>query len=218
MKAVRTLLLNRILLTVVACGVAGFASSVWAAPIIDGNVGGGEYSVVLNDTAPETTADFFNSGLDIQALHFDNSGSSYWLGLAVVSAPIDTNGDPTSFLFETIFDLVFFDNSGTTPAYLVTVEMNGTLAVELAEWSGGSWSTVALVGSDFDVSVVNGLELRINQSKMGSLAANPYVRAQLDGVGSWDDDQLFGVVPEPATMAMLVLGGAGLFLTKRRRG
>jgi hypothetical protein len=26
------------------------------------------------------------------------------------------------------------------------------------------------------------------------------------------------ITPEPATMAMLVLGGAGLFLAKRRRG
>ena len=95
MKAVHTLLLNRILLTVVACGVAGFASSVWAAPIVDGNVGGGEYSVVLNDTAPEITADFYDSGLDIKALHLDDSSGSYWMGLEVVKAPIDTNGDPT---------------------------------------------------------------------------------------------------------------------------
>ncbi|HUS44809.1 MAG TPA: hypothetical protein VM219_02080, partial [Phycisphaerae bacterium] len=78
-------MLNRILFTVVACGVVGFASSVWAAPIVDGNVGGGEYSVVLNDTAPETTAAFYNSGLDIQALHFDNSSGSYWMGLSVVN-------------------------------------------------------------------------------------------------------------------------------------
>jgi len=210
-------MLNRILLTVVACGVAGFASSVWAAPIVDGTVGGGEYSVVLNDTAPETTADFFNSGLDIQALHLDDSSGSYWMGLSVVSAPIDTNGDPTTFLFETIFDLIFFDHSGTTPSYLVSVEMDGsTVDVELEEWSGGGWSTVALAGSDFDVSVASGLELRIIQSKMGSLAADPYVRSQLDGVGSWDDDQLVGVVPEPATMAMLAIGGLALVLRRRR--
>lgn len=75
---------------------------------------------------------------------------------------------------------------------------------------------MALAGSDFDVSVASGLELRINQSKMGSLAADPYVRSQLDGVGSWDDDQLAGVVPEPATMAMLAIGGLALVLRRRR--
>lgn len=129
-----------LLFIVVACGVAGFASSVWAAPIVDGTVGGGEYSVVLNDTAPETTADFFNSGLDIQALHFDDSSGSYWMGLPVVNAPIDTNGDPTSFLFETIFDLIFFDNSGTTPSYLVTVEMAGST---VAPWNLKSGAAAA---------------------------------------------------------------------------
>ena len=217
MKAVHTLLLNRILLTVVACGVAGFASSVWAVPIVDGNVGGGEYSVVLNDTAPETTDDFFNSGLDIQALHFDNSSGSYWMGLPVVNPPIDTNGDPTSFLFMTIFDLIFFDNSGTTPSYLVAVDMSGaTVSVALAAWGPG-WTPVPLLASDFNVSVANGLELRINQSKMGSLAANPYVRAQLDGVGSWDDDQLVGVVPEPATLSLLALGGLAMLARRRTR-
>ncbi len=211
-------MLNRILLTLVACGVAGFASSVWASPTVDGTVNGGEYSAVLNDTAPETTADFFNTGLDIQALHFDNSSGSYWLGLPVVSAPIDTNGDPTSFLFRTIFNLVFFDNSGTTPSYLVAVDMSGvTVSVGLAAWSGALWTPVALAGSDFDVSVVNGLELRIDQSKMGSLAANPYVRSQLDGVGSWDDDQLAGVVPEPASLALMGLGGLATFVARRRR-
>ena len=212
-------MLNRILLTVVACGVAGFASSVWASPIVNGNVGGGEYPVVLSDTTLENTEQFFNSGLDIKALHFDNSGSSYWMGLEVVIAPIDTNGDPTSFMFRTIFDLIFFDNSGTTPSYLVAVDMGGvTPTVGLAVWSGFGWTPVVLASGDFDVSVANGLELRIAQSKMGGLAANPYVRSQLDGTGSWDDDQLVGVIPEPATMAMLVLGGAGLFLAKRRRG
>jgi hypothetical protein len=121
-------------------------------------------------------------------------------------------------MFRTIFDLIFFDNSGTTPSYLVAVDMSGsTVTVGLAKWSVGGWIPVVLAGGDFDVSVANGLELRIDQSKMGSLAADPYVRSQLDGTGTWPDDQLVGVVPEPATMAMLVLGGVAMLARRRTR-
>jgi len=213
-------MLNRILFSAALVGVMSLASPVWAAPMIDGNVGGAEYVTVLNDVA-ENTKDFFNTGLDIDTLHFDASADAgtnwYWLAMTAVNPPVDSNGDPTSLLFKSIFWTIFYDNAGTTPDYMVVVDMaGGTPDLTLAEWNGGGWTTVALAAADYDISLVNALELRIDQVKMPNLDAAPYVRSQLDGTGQWDDDQLGGVVPEPATIALMGLGLAAALIKRRK--
>jgi len=211
-------MLNRILLTAVALGVVGVASPAWAAPMIDGSVGTGEYATVLNDAAPESGEDYYNSGLDIKSLHFDNASGWYWTGLTVVNAPIDTDGDPTSFVSQSWFGSVFYDATHTTPYYRVMILMGGVAPiVALEEWNGSAWDTVLLGGSDYDVSVGTALEVRISQSKMPSMPATPYVSTQLDGTGSWGDDQLAGVVPEPATIGLMGLGLVATLVKRRRK-
>jgi len=215
-------MLNRVVVTAAVLGVVALASPAWAAPIINGTVGATEYQTVLNDAAPENTREFYDSGLDIGALHYDTATDGgtdwYWLGLTVVDEPIDTNGDPSSGLFKSIFWAIFYDNAGVVPDYLVVVDMaGGTPDVTLTEWNGGGWDVVALTGTDYDATIGNALELRIDQDKMPNLDSQPYVRIQLDGTGEWDDDQLGGVVPEPATIGLIGMGLVTALVARRRR-
>ena len=135
-----------------------------------------------------------------------------------VDEPIDPNGDPSSGLFKSIFWAIFYDNAGVVPEYLVVVDMaGGTPDLTLTEWNGGGWDVVALTGSEYDATIGNALELRIDQLKMPNLDSQPYVRIQLDGTGEWDDDQLEGVVPEPATVGLIGMGLVTALVARRRR-
>ena len=69
----------------------------------------------------------------------------------------------------------------------------------------------------YGTTIGNALELRIDQLKMPNLDSQPYVRIQLDGTGEWDDDQLEGVVPEPATVGLIGMGLVTALVARRRR-
>lgn len=215
-------MLKHILFGVVVLGVVGLASPAWAAPIINGTVGATEYQAVLNDVAPENTLLFYNTGLDIEALHFDTSSDAgtdwYWLGLTTVAEPIDTDGDGTGRRDKSTFWAIFYPDANplSAPDYMVEVDMAGGVAdVVLSEWSLGAWVAVDLTGA-YNATIGNALEVRIDQDKMPNLATNPYVFAQLDGNGSWPDDQLLGTIPEPATLALVGIGLAVMGLRRRR--
>ena len=214
-------MLNRILFAAAVLGVVALASPAWGSLMIDGNVASGEYQTVLNDAAPEDTREFYDTGLDIDAFHFDAAAAGadwYGMGLTVVKEPIDTNGDPSSRLFKSIFWAIFYDNTGVMPDYMVVVDMaGGTPDVTLTEWDGGGWDVVALTSSDYDAAIGNALELRIDRDKMPNLDDQPYVYMQLDGTGGWDDDQLEGVVPEPATIGLMGLGLLAVLVKRRRK-
>ena len=209
----------RILSFVIASAAIMFcASAALASPTVDGTVAGSEYGIVVNDVAGETGYDFYNTGLDIATMQFDDVGSSAYMALTVVSEPIDINGDPTSFLGATGLAVMFYSNdAGTIPSYYLEVTMqSSSVDVELMRFTGTGWVDVALGAGDYDVAVGSALELRL-----ASTVFNPddagYFRAQLDGTGSWDDDQLEGIIPEPMTLALLGLGGIGVLLRRRSR-
>lgn len=213
-------MLTRALSVALALGGILLASPAWASPMIDGNVGTGEYQTVLNDVANENTHEFYNSGLDIEALHFAEDSGSYWMGLTTVASPIDTDGDPTSELGDTGFWAIFYDGQGGPRLYKVIVGMSGAAPdVALYEWNGvtSHWDTVALTGADYDIDVYNDLEVRIATAKMPNLVDSPYVFGQLDGTGEWNDDQIRGTVPEPATLGLMGLGLVVSLVLRRQK-
>jgi hypothetical protein len=209
---------------VVAMALVGVAGTAWAAPTIDGSIGGGEFSVVFGEPG-EPGEDYYNTGLDIDALYFDDASDGgtdwYWLGVGVVNSPFDPDGDDTSLLDETWFGITFFD--GPTPA---GNELHSLLA-RVREVGGVPTVTQVILdktniltaGTDYDAAVDEALEIRVDQTLMPNLAgvANPYVESQLDGTGNDRDDQLTGTIPEPASMALLGAGLAGAALLRRRR-
>jgi hypothetical protein len=85
--------------------------------------------------------------------------------------------------------------------------------------SDGSYTPILLAPADYQVSVgvfpYQALEVAISKGKM-SLISTPYVFVQLDEGGFARDDQIEGVVPEPATLALLALGGVGVLIRRKR--
>ncbi|MBM4019899.1 MAG: PEP-CTERM sorting domain-containing protein [Planctomycetes bacterium] len=192
--------------------------SAWAAPIVDGIVLPAEYATSLADATGEPGVD--NPGLDINTLEYDSDASWHYFALTVVGPPYDTDGGATSRRRQTdLWTIMYADSAGTTPAYLLDV-LTGTggtiLSVTLDQYVGGTWVPVALAPADFQVSVGTALEVAIAKTKM-ALISNPYVFGQLDDTGSAADDQVEGVVPEPATLALLGLGAAAALASRRRK-
>ncbi len=193
------------------------ASFVQASPIIDGDVGSGEYTNVIDDTGDESLKDFFSTGLDMATMQFDDDSGWLYLAMTVVGEPVDRNGDPTSFDEETNFKVKFYDTAGTTPCYLLDIVITGTdVEVELEYYNGSSWSDVTLNPGDYEIAVGDALEFKIDESKMSNLPDSFSFRSRLDGTGEWDDDQMSGHIPEPATLILLGLGAVGSLLRRRR--
>jgi hypothetical protein len=209
-------------LTVGVAALVGLPGVALASPTLDGSVGAGEYSVVLNDTPSETTMPFYSTGLDISTVQYAQDGTWNYMALTVVSPPVDINGGPTSIDEQTIFRTFFYDHTGATKVYrlAVTMDAGGVSSLTLDSWTGAAWAAVSLLPADYAVTLGAGntaLEAKILQSKMSGLGVDPYVRAQLDDTGDWADDSLAGVIPEPATLGLMGLGLAGLILRRRRK-
>ncbi len=206
-----------------SCFCVGVVLVAWpasAAPIVDGIIDAANYYPPLPDTMPadETGEDYYNTGLDIDNLYFDDDpGSSVWysLGVEVVNPDIDPDGDPTSILDETWFGITFLDSQGGTALHSLLARMRlvGGTPTVLEVILDGS----ILAAADYDADVDEALEVSVKQSAMPNMVATPYVEAQLDGTGNWRDDQMEGYVPEPATLGLLGAGAAIAVLVRRRR-
>ncbi len=212
------MLWKRTLVGIVLAGMLAVAAPAWAAPTIDGSIGGGEFSIVFND-APEPTEDYFNTGLDIDTVNVDDDATTwYYLGVGVVAPPFDPDGDDTSILNETWFGITFFDAPAGNELHSLLArvrDVSGTATVTEVLLDG----TVLTAGTDYDAAVDDALEVRVDRTLLSGLGtvANPYFDSQLDGTGNDRDDQLAGTIPEPATLGLMGLGLAGVALFRRRR-
>jgi hypothetical protein len=209
---------KQMLLGMVAAGVLLAASPAWASLMVDGSITGAEYAVVLNDATGENAEDYYNTGLDIEALHFDaamDGGTNwFWMALDVVNEPVDPDGDPTSILNETWHGITFYDAQGGNVLHQVLARLamvGGNPTVVDVLLDGAS-----LNAADYDAAVADALEVRIKQSALPNMTLEPFVESQLDGTGNWRDDQMTGQIPEPATLALLALGGVGMLIRRRR--
>lgn len=215
-------MLKRVLVVGVVLVLGGFSSDAWASLIVDGSVNTGEYGYVLADfEAPGQP--YQGTGLDIDSLYYDRAnigGVDYvQFGLTVAApASYDVDGDPSSALGESQFWAVLYDSTHTTRQYRVEIstDASGVTSFGLAQWGAG-WTTVALGVGDYDVSVGTGLEFRIRADKLVGLDMTPYVFGQLDGRGNWPDDQITGVIPEPATLSLMAGGLVASLICRRRR-
>ncbi len=210
------------LAVVFVCGV-----NVQAAPTVNGTVGAGEYETIIQDSA-DTSKEFYGTGLDIDTMQFDadqtgNVDDSYYLSITTVNTPIDTNGSPGSINMVTSLQMAFGgsanpDASNADYILNIVVEDAGS-DVKLWEWdnSGSIWSEVSLGGTDYAMGVGDHFEFSILKTKMPNMPVDPYFNAILDGSGGWQDDQVAGKVPEPATMALLGMGGIGILIRRRRK-
>lgn len=215
------MLWKRTLVGIVLAGMLAVATPAWASPMIDGDIGVGEYTLILDDPNGENVDPpdgYNNTGLDIDALHWDATGSWYSLAVQTVD-DIDTDGDGTNFFFPQTNSRTVFSDQGGNLLYRMEAEMtSGTASLAFYEWNGAQWVEQALTqGTDYDIAVNTALEIRVAQTVMNNLPADPKVFNLLDGNGNWSDDQFAGTVPEPATLGLMGLGLAGAAVFRRRR-
>jgi hypothetical protein len=178
---------------------------------VDGTVNPGEYSIVMPDNSDPVGAQFIGTGLDISSLQFDISGGYCYMGLKT-AAPLITTGDPTSMRGATYFEATFFD--GATPLYYVYFDFaDNTLT--LREKTTTGWQTLNTAGL-VNYAVGTSAEAQVSLSLLPKLPANLSFVARLDGTGDWMDDQISGTVPEPASLALLAMGGLAVLRRNRK--
>ena len=221
---------GKLLVTVLAVALSG-SIGFGAALNVDGTIDAADdYDFVTVDDDGPTPQDYTGSSSDIAAVHWGQApGASfptdpddvwYTIGMSTVTAPLNTLGDGTNFFpSETNVQLGIKDMGGT-PLYAMSVTMyNGSVKDDSFTMWNLSTPTPTLVTLDSSTlkhAVGNSLEIAVHRSAFTNLLPAPFEFSLFfEGGGVNADDIITGVVPEPATMSILAIGG--LFLARRRR-
>jgi len=130
-----------------------------AAPILDGDIGAGEYTVNIPDTyvaspfLDETGMDYSNTGLDIDSVHLDADASKLYLGVSTKDTFMPA-GSPASYTGQTALSVAFYDTDPmasppASPLWYANVILSASDVVEQAVLvqypSGGPKVTIDLV-------------------------------------------------------------------------
>ncbi len=158
--------------------------------------------------------------------------------------PFDPDGSPASYAGATGLNMMFFETEPADPTNppspVLTVNLvfddsgleegtiyevdpaDGTMVTTLLHFglvidSGGTTFDPTM-STKYDVAMGDSLELRFSEDLF---RRDPndinYVLAQLDDTGTWDDDQIYSMIPEPATAGLVAFGALALLRRRRRR-
>lgn len=190
----------------------------------------------------ETGMDYFNSGLDIDSAHFDSDASKLYFGVSTKDTFMP-DGSPASYTGQTAVNMAFYEtmpdltaSPAASPLWYANLVLSATGVEQavLVQYPAGEpkvtidlLSGLKKVGAvySFDTSIPSKFVSKFNQGLEISLDMSllvvdpttaPYFSMQLDDLGGWEDDQMIGQIPEPATLGLLAVG-AVLILRRRRR-
>ncbi len=217
----------RLMLVVGSLGCVALLSATPAfAAVIDGTISlaPDEYLNVLADVNGET----YDPGMDIDKVYLEQDtgiGSFFRLGITV-----EDMGGPQRFSFSgsssssmSIVVIELYDDSTMTTLrhelsfVMMSVAGNPTMVMALLDYA-------PLTAADYSFAVGAGtaltgaFEVAVKNSLLPNLTGPGFIYARLDDWGSDPDDEITGdFIPEPGTLALVCLGGAGLLRRRRKR-
>jgi len=193
--------------------------------------------------ANETGMDYYMTGLDIDYAAFYRDADNLNFGV-LTRDDFMSLGSAGSYVSQTALNLAFYGDDpdlqakpAPTPLWYINIIMYGDevdqavlvqnptsgdrVTMDLLSGlvkTGSAYSFAPGITSLFDASGPDdGFEFWLDRDLFTVVDPDSamYFSMQLDDLGAWADDQMKGLIPEPATLGLLGLGAIGLI--RRRR-